>query len=72
MRSGSQKTSRPRDKKNGELGEKVIDISFNSDSVMEVETDTGTATQTEEFGYLFHTSTDKPTFDETWQMTMRR
>ena len=33
-----------RQKKNGKLGEKVIDISINSDSVMEVETETGTAT----------------------------
>jgi len=31
-----------------------------------VETETGTATQTEEFDYLFHTSTAKPPFDETY------
>ncbi|PFX16143.1 hypothetical protein AWC38_SpisGene19597 [Stylophora pistillata] len=49
-----------------EPGEKVSDISFNLDSAMEVETETGTATQTEEFDYLFHTSTAKPTFDETY------
>ena len=50
----------------GEPGEKVSDISFNLDSAMEVETETGTATQTEEFDYLFHTSTAKPPFDETY------
>ena len=50
----------------GEPGKKVIDISFNSDSAMEVEPETGTATQTEEFDYLFHTSTGKPPFDETY------
>lgn len=33
---------------------------------MDVENDTGTATQTEEFDYLFHTSTAKPPFDETY------
>ena len=33
---------------------------------MEVETETGTATQTEEFDYLFYTSTAKPPFDETY------
>ena len=50
----------------GEPGEKVSDISFNLDSAREVETETGTATQTEEFDYLFHTSTAKPPFDETY------
>ena len=37
-----------------------------SDSVMDVENETGTATQTEEFDYLFHTSTAKPPFDESY------
>ena len=50
----------------GESGEKVIEISFNADSAMEVGTEMGTATQTEEFDYLFHTSTVKPPFDETY------
>ena len=49
-----------------EQGEKVIDISFNSDSARKVETETGTATQTEEFDYLFHTLTAKPLFDKTY------
>ena len=38
-------------KKISEPGGKVIDISFNSDSAMEVKTEMGTATQTEEFHY---------------------
>ena len=33
---------------------------------MEVETETGKATQTEEFDYLFHTSTTKPPFNGTY------
>ena len=48
----------------GDPGEKVSDIPFNSGSVMEVER--GRATQTDEFDYLFHTSTAKPPFDETY------
>ena len=35
--SGSGRKLRPRDKKNGEPGEKIIDISLNSDSAMETE-----------------------------------
>ncbi|PFX25495.1 hypothetical protein AWC38_SpisGene9882 [Stylophora pistillata] len=50
----------------GEPGEKVTYISFNSDSAMKVETETGTATQTEQFCYLLHTSTAKPPFDEAY------
>ena len=51
-----------------EPGEKVMDISFDVYSAMEVETEseTGTATQTEEFDYLFRTSAVKPPFDETY------
>lgn len=53
----------------GEPGEKVMDISFDADSAMEMgrlETEMGTATQTEEFDYLFHTSTVKPPLDEAY------
>ena len=51
-----------------EPGERVIDISFNVNSAMEAETmsETETATQTEEFNYLFHTSDVKPPFNETY------
>ena len=42
-----------------------MDISFDVYSAMEVgtESETGTATQTEEFDYLFRTSAVKPPFD---------
>ena len=49
-----------------EPGGKVTEISFNSDSAMKVETETGTATQTEELDYLLPTSTAKPPFDVTY------
>ena len=48
----------------GEPRQKVIDICFNSDSAMEMETEMRTATQKEEFDYLFHTSTAKPLFNK--------
>lgn len=62
----AQGRNRGQETKIGEPGEKVTEISFNSDSVMDVENDTGTATQTEDFDYLFHTSTAKSPFDETY------
>ena len=46
-----------------------MDISFDLESVMNVEPEsgeTGTATQTEEFEYLFRTSASRPPFDETY------
>ena len=52
-----------------ESGERVMDISFDLESVMNVEPEsgeTGTATQTEEFEYLFRTSASRPPFDETY------
>ena len=52
-----------------ESGERVMDISFDLESVMNVEPEsgeTGTATQTEEFEYLFRTSASRPLFDETY------
>ena len=57
-----------KEQKLNEPGEKVMDISFDVYSAMEVETEseTGTATQTEEFDYLFRTSAVKPPFDETY------
>lgn len=67
MRSGSGKKSiEAKRQKIGEPGEKVIHISFNSDSAMDVENETGTATQAEAFDYLFHDLTAKPPFDETY------
>ena len=48
-----------------EPGEKVIDISLNSDPAMKVEPGTGRASETEAFDYFFHTLTAKPPFDET-------
>lgn len=53
-------------KKIGKPGEKVTDISFNSDSAMEVETEKGTPMQTEEFDSLFHASNAKPQFNESY------
>ena len=49
-----------------EPGEKVIDISFENDHSIEAEPETGTATQTEDFDYLFRESTVKPSFDESY------
>ncbi|CAH3181601.1 unnamed protein product [Porites lobata] len=52
-----------------ESGERVMDISFDLESVMNVEPESGetaTATQTEEFEYLFRTSASRPPFDETY------
>ena len=46
-----------------------MDISFDLESVMNVEPEsgeTGTATQTEEFEYLFRPSASRPPFDETY------
>ena len=51
-----------------EPGAKVMDISFDFDSAMEVGTDseTGTSTQTEEFDYLFRNFSVSQPFDETY------
>ncbi|CAH3145832.1 unnamed protein product [Porites lobata] len=52
-----------------ESEERVMDISFDLESVMNVEPEsgeTGTATQTDEFEYLFRTSASRPPFDETY------
>ena len=51
-----------------EPGAKVMEISFDFDSAMEVGTDseTGTATQTEEFDYLFRNFSVSQPFDETY------
>ena len=51
-----------------EPGAKVMDISFDFDSAMEVGTDseTGTSTQTEEFDYLFRNFSVSQPIDETY------
>jgi len=67
---GFEKKIESKKQKLNEPGEKVMDISFDLDSAMEVETEsseTRIGTQTEEFDYLFRTAVAKrPPFDETY------
>ena len=59
LKSSFEKKLSAKKQKLNESGERVMDISFDLESVMNVEPEsgeTGTATQTEEFEYLFCTS----------------